>query len=79
MEQVKLPIHLLIPLTTIVSFFIVFITIPSILKIAYAKKLVDVPNGRKSHKIPIPRLGGVAIAFSFIFTYAFFADMFSYA
>ncbi|MFV0553577.1 MAG: glycosyltransferase family 4 protein [Mangrovibacterium sp.] len=71
--------HLLVPLATIVSFFVVFISIPTVLQVAFSKRLFDKPNSRSSHVKITPRLGGVAIAFSFIFTYSFFADWFSYA
>lgn len=37
-----------------------------ILKIALQKNLVDVPNGRKMHRQPVPILGGVAVFFGVI-------------
>ena len=36
------------------------ILIPNILFISYKKKLFDVPDARKVHKTPIPRLGGIS-------------------
>lgn len=71
--------HLLIPLATVVSFLVVFVSIPSVLHIAFSKRLFDKPNFRSSHIKITPRLGGLAIAFGFIFTYSFFADWYSYA
>jgi len=52
-------------LTPILAFIItaaaaVFI-IPTVVKIAKIKKLVDVPNGRSSHKSSVPSLGGFAV------------------
>ena len=35
--------------------------IPVIVRIAKEKKIYDIPNGRTSHQIPTPRLGGVGI------------------
>ena len=34
--------------------------IPNILLISYKKRLFDVPDGRKVHTIPVPRLGGLS-------------------
>lgn len=38
------------------------IIVPNILLISYKKRLFDIPDGRKVHSVPIPRLGG----FSFL-------------
>ncbi len=43
------------------GFIVSFITIPPIVRVSQAKKLVAVPNGRTSHKGEVPALGGVAI------------------
>lgn len=48
-------------LTGSVSFFITFLAIPVIIKIADEKKLFDLPDSRKLHKTPIASLGGVGI------------------
>lgn len=42
------------------SFIFSFIFLPQIMKISKRKQLYDVPNGRKSHKEKVPRLGGIA-------------------
>lgn len=47
-------------LTFILSFVLVGIIIPQILRIAFRKKLFDSHDGRKVHVGNIPRLGGVA-------------------
>lgn len=36
------------------------VLLPRILLISYKKKLFDLPNGRKIHKTPVPRLGGLS-------------------
>lgn len=43
------------------SFFLVYITIPVIVRLSKEKKLFDVPNERKVNKTVIPNLGGVSI------------------
>jgi UDP-GlcNAc:undecaprenyl-phosphate/decaprenyl-phosphate GlcNAc-1-phosphate transferase len=43
------------------SLFLVYITIPAIVRLSKAKKLFDVPNERKVNKTVIPNLGGVAL------------------
>ncbi len=56
-------------------FFLCAITagllIPQILLIAYRKKLFDEPDERKIHKLPVPRLGGLAFTLVTFFTLAF--------
>jgi UDP-GlcNAc:undecaprenyl-phosphate/decaprenyl-phosphate GlcNAc-1-phosphate transferase len=53
-------------LTGSVSFIITFLAIPIILQIAEEKKLFDVPDQRKIHKVPVPSLGGVGIFGGFL-------------
>lgn len=43
------------------GFAITYLTIPSILEIAYKKNLFDIPDERKVHKREIPSLGGLGI------------------
>ncbi len=71
-------IKLLIPFAGILSFILVFLSIPTILKVAESKNLFDEPNKRTVHKIKIPTLGGLAIFLSFLFTYSLFSDWFSF-
>lgn len=63
--------HLNILQTFISSFVIVFIAIPSIVRIAEIKHLYDEPHARKSHKESVPTLGGVAIFAGLIFGLSF--------
>lgn len=59
--EVFIPQYLLIGIASLAAFLITFIAIPSLVKIASHKGLVAHPNGRTSHLIPTPNLGGVAI------------------
>ncbi|MCI9233625.1 MAG: undecaprenyl/decaprenyl-phosphate alpha-N-acetylglucosaminyl 1-phosphate transferase [Bacilli bacterium] len=51
--------------------FAVFVT-PFVKKIALHIGAVDLPNDRKVHKKPMPRLGGLAIYFGFLLGYMLF-------
>jgi len=51
----------LIILTFLLTVAITVISIPTIVKVARLKQLVDIPNGRTSHKGMVPSLGGFAI------------------
>ncbi|TCO09351.1 glycosyltransferase family 4 protein [Natronoflexus pectinivorans] len=62
----------------LLSFILVFISIPTILKVSYSKNLFDVPNRRRVHKENVPTLGGLAIFFGIIFTYLFYLDWFDH-
>lgn len=42
------------------SILLATIIIPRILFISYKKRLFDIPDTRKIHNIPIPRLGGLS-------------------
>jgi UDP-N-acetylmuramyl pentapeptide phosphotransferase/UDP-N-acetylglucosamine-1-phosphate transferase len=56
-----LPSSALIILAFIISFFITFYGIPSVIKIARIKNLYDIPGYRASHHELTPRLGGTMI------------------
>jgi UDP-GlcNAc:undecaprenyl-phosphate GlcNAc-1-phosphate transferase len=49
-----------------VSFFVTYVSLPVIIRIADIKKLVDVPDTRKIHKRPTPSLGGFGIFAGFV-------------
>jgi len=53
-------------LTGSVAFIITFLAIPIVLQIAEEKKLLDLPDQRKIHKVPIPSLGGVGMFGGFL-------------
>ena len=45
--------------TLLLSVLLATIVIPRIIFISYKKRLFDVPDARKVHKTPVPRLGGL--------------------
>lgn len=51
---------LILFLTLALSVFLAMLFIPRILILSYRKRLFDMPNKRKVHKTPVPRLGGVS-------------------
>ena len=66
---------LVIIVSWIVSFMISYISIPSIVEVAVKKKLYDVPNGRTSHDIVTPTLGGMAIFSGFVISSMIFVNL----
>jgi len=73
-------IHLLDLINGVVAFIfaalMAFVTTPIVRVIAHKIGAVDVPkDNRRMHKVPIPRLGGLAIAFSFIISVFLFYDV----
>lgn len=56
------------------SFSVVYLVIPPVIKIAIAKNLHDDPGHRKVHAESIPNLGGLAIFCSFLFSTSLFID-----
>ncbi len=59
----------------LITFLTSAILIPFIKDIAIHINALDVPNKRKIHKKPMPRLGGLAIFLSFLVGYMFFAPI----
>ncbi len=59
-------------LVTLACFLFVYLIVPYVKKIANHVGAMDIPNKRKVHKIPIPRLGGLAIFAGFLFGYMAF-------
>ena len=49
--------------------------VPTIIRVAYSKKILDIPNYRKVHEDLIPRLGGVAIFTGFMTAVTIFGKM----
>ena len=62
-------IFIIILVTFLTSAFLV----PIAKKIANHVGALDIPNERKVHKVPMPRLGGLAIFFAFMLGYMFYA------
>jgi len=48
-------------LSFITAFAITYLAIPSVIRIANVKHLIDVPGHRAAHTEPTPSLGGIAI------------------
>ena len=59
----------------ILAFSITYFSIPAIVKIAKAKGLYDMPNGRTSHFQATPYLGGVAVFTAIVITTVVFAGI----
>lgn len=58
----------------LIPFFVVVLIMPLIKKIALHVNALDIPNERKVHKVPIPRLGGLAIYSGFLVGYMVFGE-----
>ncbi len=56
------------------AFLTVIILVPIMRKLAFKYNFVDIPNKRKTHKEPIPLLGGVAIYLGYIITMFFWVE-----
>jgi len=54
----------------VISFFMVILVTPMTITLAHKIGALDYPEARKIHTTPIPRLGGLAIAFSIVVTIA---------
>jgi UDP-N-acetylmuramyl pentapeptide phosphotransferase/UDP-N-acetylglucosamine-1-phosphate transferase len=68
-------------LAFITSFALTYLAIPSIIKIAFKKRLFDEPGERRSHHVNTPSLGGIAIFAGTLFSiilwtpFKYFGDM----
>jgi UDP-GlcNAc:undecaprenyl-phosphate GlcNAc-1-phosphate transferase len=58
-----------------VTFITSFLLVPFITKAAHHVGAIDIPNARKAHTKPTPRLGGLAIFGAFLLGYMLFARM----
>lgn len=71
-----LPIYVVLLLGIVISALISFVSTPVVKKVALKMGAVDIPkDNRRMHKVPIPRLGGLAIALAFILTVLLLADI----
>ena len=68
------PIFLIL-LSLFVAFLVTYVSIPSIVEVARAKHLFDEPNGRTSHLVNTPTLGGMAIYAGFIISGMIFVNI----
>ena len=58
-----------------VTFLVSVLLVPIVKKIAKHIGAMDEPNARKVHKIPMPRLGGLAIYIAFLFGYILYGPI----
>jgi UDP-GlcNAc:undecaprenyl-phosphate GlcNAc-1-phosphate transferase len=49
------------PISFFIAFFITFILIPGVKRMAFTLKILDHPDQRKIHHHPIPLLGSIAV------------------
>lgn len=56
LQQYKIPI-----LCFITAFVVAMVTMPPLIKLIHRFKLFDVPDLRKTHSMPIPTMGGIAV------------------
>jgi UDP-GlcNAc:undecaprenyl-phosphate/decaprenyl-phosphate GlcNAc-1-phosphate transferase len=66
--------NLSVLLSFLTAFVLVFTSIPTIVKVAKAKNLIDKPDLRKSHSNNIATLGGIAIFSAILITFGVFTD-----
>ena len=59
----------------LVTFLVSALLVPLTKKIAHHVGAMDIPNERKIHKLPIPRLGGLAIYGAFLLGYILYGDV----
>ena len=59
----------------IVTFLASLILVPIVKKIALHINAMDEPNARKIHKVPMPRLGGLAIFLAFLLGYMLYGEI----
>ena len=63
-------------IATVCAFLLAYVATPAVRVLAFRIGAVDVPlDGRRIHKKPIPRIGGVAIYFGFVITSLLFCDI----
>lgn len=55
-------IYFFIVTVFVISALLASVIIPRILLVSYKKKLFDVPDARKVHTSPVPRLGGISFS-----------------
>lgn len=64
-----------IMIMALASFIVSLILVPICKKVAIHVNAMDIPNERKVHKKPMPRLGGLAIYLSFLICYMVFGEI----
>ena len=59
----------------LVPFVTSLLLVPLIKKVAIHINAIDIPNERKVHKDPIPRIGGLAIFIAFLLGYILYGQV----
>ncbi len=59
------PVMMVFIITFALAFFVTYFVTPVVKNFASKMKVLDIPNDRKVHSEPVPRLGGAAIYFGF--------------
>ena len=62
-------------LAALVAFIIAYISTPPVKKFAEKVGAIDKPDERRVNKVPIPRMGGIAIFFGFMVALLLFVEM----
>lgn len=62
----------------LVSWALVFVTTPLLVRFAEKVRLFDVPSNRKVHQVPTPRLGGLALFSAFFVPFVIFYFLFCF-
>jgi UDP-GlcNAc:undecaprenyl-phosphate/decaprenyl-phosphate GlcNAc-1-phosphate transferase len=75
MEILFLNNNLILVESFFLAFMITYISVPSIVEVAKIKKLYDEPNGRTSHTVVTPTLGGMAIFSGFVISSLIFVNI----
>ena len=57
------------------AFFVAYATVPSVKRFAESIGAVDMPNARRINKVPVPRMGGIAIFCGFMLSALLFVNL----
>lgn len=74
MNNLNFPPTIQILFTLITSFIITFYSVPSVIKVAILKDLLDAPCKRKKHTRKVPMFGGISIFAGFIISTTFWSN-----
>ena len=71
----ELALPLRIALTLLSAFAVSYFMVPSVKRFAESVGAIDMPNARRINKVPIPRMGGIAIFCGFMVSAILFVDL----
>ena len=71
----NLPLWIKIVFSAAVAFFISYLMVPPVKRFAERIDAVDKPDDRRVNRIPIPRMGGLAIFMGFMLSLILFVEM----